>query len=110
MTIREFVKHRLLLGLGTILAYFLFIGILGITIGVHEGKPSALFLLIPIPFFLVIIFVNFGIRCPRCDGNLGITIGHALFSLFSKHKPNYCPFCGISLNEDCSPYQKAKQS
>ena len=109
MTIREFVKRRLLLGLGTVFSCFLIMGILGITFGAHEEKPSALFLLILIPFFIVIIFVNFGIRCPKCNGNLGITIGHALFSPFTKHKPHYCPFCGISLDEDSSLTRKEKQ-
>ena len=42
---------------------------------------------------------KYGVRCPRCSGNIGL--GHNNFSarpLIAKPLAN-CPFCGVSLDE-----------
>ena len=46
-----------------------------------------------------LLFVNLGIRCPRCNGNLVMTAQGAAFSLSAKHRVNFCQYCGVSLDE-----------
>lgn len=46
---------------------------------------------------------QWAIRCPRCSARLGQEIGMRVgLSLFGK-KPNFCPYCGVSLDAPCSP-------
>jgi len=66
----------------------------------NSGGPehSAFFGLAFIPFFVAIAYMNLGIRCPRCKGNLAIT--PAIYPTFSKkHRFNYCPYCGVAVDE-----------
>lgn len=46
-----------------------------------------------------LVFVNLGIRCPRCNGNLVMTAQGAAFPLGRKHRINFCQYCGVSLDE-----------
>jgi hypothetical protein len=46
-----------------------------------------------------LLFVNLGLRCPRCNGNLAMTAQGAAFSLRKKHRVSFCQYCGVSLDE-----------
>jgi hypothetical protein len=49
--------------------------------------------------FLGMLAMQRMIKCPKCDSRLGQDLSFRLgFSLFRK-PPNFCPFCGISLDE-----------
>lgn len=67
---------------------------------VPGSVPISLWVGIPVVVVLI-LYLNFGIRCPRCRGNLGITLGPALMSGFSRHPVHYCPFCGVSIDQKC---------
>ncbi|HTT02272.1 MAG TPA: hypothetical protein VMG11_09325 [Steroidobacteraceae bacterium] len=40
-------------------------------------------------------------RCPKCSTRIGQSIAlQVAFGLFGS-RPNYCPYCGVSLDERC---------
>lgn len=92
MTIREYIKRRArwtaALSLGGFML-FAFGGPLGI------------------PFLAIIGAIAFGgaiilianIRCPRCRASLGQTIAMPVGINLIGEQINYCPYCGVSLDE-----------
>ena len=48
---------------------------------------------------VALVFVNLGVRCPRCRGNLALTAQGAAFPLWRKRRVNFCQYCGVSLDE-----------
>ncbi len=109
MTIRELVMKKFYLGIGALFACFLCVGIIGIPLIVREKEP-ALFIFMILPFMAGILFLNVGIRCPKCNGNLGITVVPGFIVPYAKQKPRYCPFCSVSLDEKCLQEQEKKQA
>ena len=95
MTIRAYIRRRVILGYGLALVGF------ALAVAFHlfsEGYSSPLFAIAFIPFIAAIFFINFGVRCPRCEGNLAMT--PAAYPTFSrKHRFNFCPYCGVSVDE-----------
>jgi hypothetical protein len=48
------------------------------------------------------ILNTYGIKCPRCSTRLGqVVMPLAIPGL--KPKPNFCPYCGVSFNEQRQP-------
>lgn len=101
-TIRDYVKRRV--------RWFFAVGALGwLTLplsGVvaHEQPGTKVGVALPLLGMLVflgaIIAFNWAIRCPRCRANLGRTIAVPLgLSWGSGPKVNFCPYCGVSLDE-----------
>jgi hypothetical protein len=100
MTIRQYIKRRLAWALGVAISAWLLLVASMVTAG--KEPPVPLIAVGMLTFFGAVVFVNLAIRCPRCRGNLGITIVPAMFSFHSKRRASYCPFCGVSLDEDLS--------
>jgi hypothetical protein len=51
-------------------------------------------------FMGAILALNWAIKCPRCRANLGRTIAMPLgLSWGSGPKINFCPYCGVNLDE-----------
>lgn len=99
MTIRHNIKKKLFLCLGIAVTAMIILAITGV---LQNGESiSPIFIACFFAFLGSILFCNLGIRCPKCKGNLGITVVPALFTFSSKHKVKYCPFCGVSLDEEC---------
>jgi hypothetical protein len=99
MTIKQNITKKLFLCLGIAITAMI---ILGFTGALHVGEILSPIRVICLIIILgAILYGNLGIRCPKCKGNLGVTVVPALFSFSSKHKVNFCPFCGVSLNEEC---------
>lgn len=98
MTIREHLEKRLRWGTAAALSSLALVIIFGI-MSSDEGSPP-LFFIGFIPFMATILYMNFGIRCPKCSGNLGLTIGHASMSFGSKHRISFCPYCGTSIDQE----------
>jgi predicted branched-subunit amino acid permease len=101
MTIRQYIKRRFAWGVGVALSALVFIALL---LASTNGKPPIPVLLVGIfGFVAAVISLNFAIRCPKCRGNLGITIVPAMFSPHWKlRRVSYCPFCGVSIDEEAS--------
>ena len=95
MTIRSYIARKVALGFGAAFIGFLFAVAVMLF---NEGENSPFFVLAFIPFIAAILFINFGVRCPRCKGNLAMT--PAAYPNFSrKHRFNFCPYCGVSVDE-----------
>jgi hypothetical protein len=49
-------------------------------------------------FFVATLYRIYGIRCPRCSGQIGMSITQfgAGFSMPTKFR--FCPFCGVALD------------
>jgi|SRR5687767_13454859 len=96
MTIRDHIARRVAIGYGLAFAGF---GLILVLSFVYDGGPGYAFGFASIPFFATIAYMNLGIRCPRCKGNLAIT--PAIYPTFSrKHRFNYCPYCGVDIDEN----------
>jgi hypothetical protein len=80
---------------------FLFVPSLVMGEAISEPINTALGALWVVGFFSIIFFVNYGIRCPKCKGNLGMTVAWSV-SGGSIRQANHCPYCGISLDDECS--------
>jgi hypothetical protein len=70
-----------------------------------DGTPHGPLLLVGfLLFFGAILFLQW-VMCPKCSGKIGQNIGMAVaFSGFwfsAGRKPNYCPYCGVSLDTPC---------
>jgi hypothetical protein len=65
--------------------------------GGGKGDPP-IFLVAFVPLVAAVVYVNFGLRCPRCKGNLAMTPA-AYPSFSTKHRFNYCPYCGVSVDD-----------
>jgi hypothetical protein len=55
------------------------------------------------PLILGFAFSLFLLRCPRCKANLSSLIGYFGPLAFMAKPVNYCPFCGVSVDEPLEP-------
>lgn len=98
MTIRSYLYRRFYGAFALLMLTGL--GMMIMAQPVPGSVPISLWIGMPV-FAGLILYLNFGIRCPGCRGNLGITLGPALLSGFSRHPVHDCPFCGVSIDQDC---------
>jgi hypothetical protein len=101
MTIREFLTCK---SRRNMLAGFLAWGAFAISI---FTAPILNTPLLPLAFFLPFIGCVFAqaffVRCPKCNGNLGLLLAQSMSLLTLMFQANHCPFCGIDFNEDHHP-------
>jgi hypothetical protein len=103
-TIRDYIKRRVRWAMGIGIGSWLVLAIVG-PLG-SEAYPPLQHVL---PVFAVVGGIGFGgamismlfIRCPKCRARLGQTIAMPTALQFSRWSPqvNYCPYCGVSLDE-----------
>jgi len=55
----------------------------------------------PMMFVVGIITVQWLTKCPKCDTRLGQEMSQKIAFTFFGKAPNFCPYCGISLDEQC---------
>ena len=101
-TIRDRIKWRV--------RWCAAIGICGVliifsTAATHVGgtPPSPLVVVGFLLFAGATLAVQWAVRCPRCSQKLGQEIGLRVGLPLFKKPPNFCPYCGVSLDEPCSP-------
>jgi hypothetical protein len=98
-TIRDVLKRRVRWSMGLGLAGFVLFMLTPLV-----GRPgSDGFGLLPLfgfgLFFVAMLSVQWLIRCLKCDSRLGQEMAFRLgLSIFRK-PPNFCPYCGVSLDE-----------
>jgi hypothetical protein len=98
-TIREYIKRRMRRA-------FLFAVIgwasMPLTALIAGGKQlpwqMAIIPIVGMALFFSGIFVSLRLRCPRCQSRLG-QIAWPIAVPVLKPIPNYCPYCGVSLDE-----------
>jgi hypothetical protein len=47
-----------------------------------------------------ILFLQFGLSCPRCRGRIGDVVNNSLGPFTLSPKIRFCPFCGVALDSD----------
>lgn len=102
MTIREYIKRRVRLAMGIGIGSWVLLAIVG-PLGAG-GYPLVQSLL---PLFAIIGATGFGgaiisimfIRCPKCRASLGQTVAMPTAIRLSGRQINFCPYCGVSLDE-----------
>ena len=97
MTIRQHIKRRASYAFGLALVTWL-----GLVALIFTGPPSGLdvpHVLLGMALFMgAVLYLTFFIRCPKCRGNLGVTVLPAMYTRLSRRPVSYCPFCGVSLD------------
>jgi hypothetical protein len=99
VTIRENIKRRINRALVVMFGGWL-IGLVFVLLFVPKGASPVLLIVGVagfIIYFAATLYRHMGIGCPKCGGNLG-KLGN--FSPKSKRPVMYCPFCGVSIDQD----------
>lgn len=103
-SIRDYLKRRVRLTMMIGMAGWLLIFVT--MLSTHGAAPPPLLIAGFFMFGGAILFLQW-IRCPRCSTKLGqcITRGLGLnLNLFGrKASPNFCPYCGVHLDQPLQP-------
>ncbi len=63
-------------------------------------KPIMIFVVIAaVACIISVLYLLFGIRCPKCNNYLGVIISYFGGPFAISKKINYCPYCGIKLDD-----------
>jgi hypothetical protein len=98
MTIRDYLKHRTRLVMGAGFAGWLLLPVSAIVTG-GRGPPALFFLLGFGVFAGAIVLFLFVVRCPKCNAPFGQLAGEIAFRFGVRRQVNYCPYCGVSMDE-----------
>ena len=106
-TIRDYIKRRvrwlMAIGLAAWLSIPLWMA------ATHDpAQPYVPFVAITV-FGSAVLGMQFFVRCPRCKARLG-QIGMQIGISFLKPTVNFCPYCGVSLDEPRSHAESPSQS
>jgi len=106
-TIRDYIKRRV--------RWFMAIGFvawlsipLWMSVTHEPAQPYVPFVAMAV-FAGAVIGMQFFVRCPRCKVRLG-QIGMQIGISFLKPTVNFCPYCGVSLDQPRSHPQSPTQS
>ena len=100
MRIRDLLVHRLRAGFVPLVAALI---VLAAVVYVPKEDSGPLILIGVTLFVAATLFINNRVRCPRCRENLVGVVGPFPFSFMNRASANFCPKCGISLDERISP-------
>ena len=97
-TIRSYIKRRVWASMAFAVGGWL---LLPLSAGAMGDKPNPLFMMAgAIVFVGALLSMFWLVRCPKCKAKLAQTIGTATaFQWGSRGKVNFCPYCGVSLDE-----------
>lgn len=101
-TIRQFIKRRIYWCAAVAFAGWLMFPLGGIIAKkLPDGLPTIALPAVGFVMFVgAILALQLIVRCPKCKARLGQTIAMPVaFSLGSGPKVNFCPFCGVNLDE-----------
>jgi hypothetical protein len=101
-TIRDYIKRRVRLAFAAAFAAWLSIPLF---VFANKGKEPIPVVLVAVAipvFFGVILYMTWFLRCPRCRANLGQTVAVPIAFRWGRRKMNFCPYCGVSLDEPVS--------
>jgi hypothetical protein len=96
-TIRDYLKRRIRWLMAAVVGGWLLFPLSAAV--PRETRPLVL-ALGGILFGGAILAINYLIKCPRCSAKVGQTIAMPLaFSWGSGPRINFCPYCGVSLDQ-----------
>jgi hypothetical protein len=101
-TIRDYLKRRVRWIFAVGVLGWLALPLSGVLRHEEPGNQAgaALPALGMLVFLGAILAFNWAIKCPRCRANLGRTIAMTVgLSWGSGPKVNFCPYCGVNLDE-----------
>jgi hypothetical protein len=96
-TIRSFIRQRVWTAGALALGAWLLLAASGV-IGKNQ-PPGPVTILGFVLFLGAIVFLNFFLKCPKCFRRLGHTIAMPVAFSGKERAPNFCPFCGVNLDE-----------
>jgi hypothetical protein len=103
VTIRDYIKRRVLWGFGIAFASWL---IIALTSNMGFGGPRPGYLpFIGVFGFMGAILSFLFIRCPKCRARLGQTIAVPAAFRLSGPQVKYCPYCGVNVDDELSEWR-----
>lgn len=96
-TIRGVLRRRVRIAAAVAFCGWLFLVSFGIVSGNRKSPPGPPFFVGFLVFAGAALGANFWIKCLKCSrrlGKLGFELGFS-----GKKAPNFCPYCGVSLDE-----------
>jgi DNA-directed RNA polymerase subunit RPC12/RpoP len=107
-TIRDRIKRRVRWCIAIALSGWLIFPLAAASSG---GKPRPELILLGFVFFGgAILALQWAVKCPRCSARMGQEIGMRVgLSVFRK-PPNFCPYCGVNLDQPVAQAQGAVPS
>jgi hypothetical protein len=101
MTIREYLANRTRKVIVVeVILFVLTIALSTLGIPIFKKEPYLHFVLL-VPLFIIVSIQLKGFRCGRCKQRLGeLTLNLTGWKFLGK-KVNFCPCCGVNLDEKC---------
>jgi hypothetical protein len=97
-TIRSYLKRRVRAVCAVAISGWLLFAASGALAGHRKQPPGPLIFLGFALFAGAILAFQWWIKCPKCSRKLAQSIG-MLVAFRGKSAPNYCPYCGVHLDE-----------
>lgn len=98
-TIREYLKRRVWALSAVAVGAWLLFPVSALISKGHE--PPVTTVIAAVIFGSAILCLQLAVKCPKCARRLGQTIAMPV-AFAGKRAPNFCPYCGISLDESAS--------
>jgi hypothetical protein len=118
MTIRDYIRRRMWTWGAVALGSWVLVAF-GAAIS-KGGENGALRPLLPLVGFAgfasAIVAMQFFVKCPKCRARLAQTIAmYVAFQWGGKRPVNFCPFCGVNLDEpvpgsNLAPHSQSPQN
>jgi hypothetical protein len=105
MTIRDYLRRRIRLIWAAAFAAWLLVP-LSVAVTADHVPPPLLIIPCMLLFGGAIVSLLFLVRCPRCHTRFGQVAGEIAFHWGSRGRVNFCPYCGVSLDE---PYEAPRE-
>jgi hypothetical protein len=93
-TIRDYLKRRIRWTMGMAFGAWLLFPLLR-----AAGVDNPMVFLVAIVPLGVALISMLWVKCPRCSTRLGQSIATAVAVPMFSPQPNFCPYCGVSLDE-----------
>jgi len=109
MTIRDYIRRRVWWCAAIAFGGWL---LLPLSVAAAGDKPPPVLMAIGVILFGgAILAFYWVVRCPKCKTRLINTVGMAIaFQWGSRGKVNFCPYCGVNLDEPVPRAQSVEQS
>jgi hypothetical protein len=100
MTLRDHIRRRVWACAAIGFGAWLLCGVTGVLVRSPEDGAG----LLPIVGFAIfggaILALQWAVRCPKCRARLAQTVGmYIAFQWGRRQRVNFCPFCGVNLDE-----------
>jgi hypothetical protein len=95
-TIRQYLQRRIRLALAVVVCAWAF---LPINEWLAHERPNPILMMAGFGAFGAALLFIIWVRCPRCRARLGQSIAMPLALSWGTPRINFCPYCGVNLEE-----------